>query len=78
MEGPAAEAEALELDSDDLNSDLARTCPKRGPADLKAAASAAGPFFHLLVLWFCCIVVSSCYCFLLCCGFVVLVVFRFV
>ena len=43
MEGPAAEAEALEFDKIDLEWGSARSCPARGPADLKAAASAAGP-----------------------------------
>ena len=43
QEGPAAEAEALEFDFDDLNLGSARSCPTRGPADLKADASAAGP-----------------------------------
>ena len=42
-EGPAAEAEALEFDKIDLDLGLARSCPARGPADLKASASAAGP-----------------------------------
>ena len=32
-EGPAAEAEALEFDKIDLDLDLARSCPARGPAD---------------------------------------------
>ena len=41
--GPAAEAEALEFDKIDLDLNLARSCPARGPADLKASASAAGP-----------------------------------
>ena len=42
-EGPAAEAGALEFDKIDLDLNPARSCPARGPADLKAAASAAGP-----------------------------------
>ena len=42
-EGPAAEAEVLEFDKIDLDLSLARSCPARGPADLKADASAAGP-----------------------------------
>ena len=44
MVGPAAEAEALEFDKIDLEWDSARSCPAGGPADLKASASAAGPF----------------------------------
>ena len=41
--GPAAEAEALEFDKIDLDLNLARSCPARGPADLQATASAADP-----------------------------------
>ena len=43
MEGPAAEAEALEFDFIVLELGLARSCPARGRVDLKADASAAGP-----------------------------------
>ena len=42
-QGPAAEAGALEFDKIDFGLSLARACPTGGPADFKAAASAAGP-----------------------------------
>ena len=44
MVGPAAQAGGLEFDKIDFDLNQGRSCPARGPADLKASASAAGPF----------------------------------